>query len=299
MKIPVYRFQTDYVTRYSNINPLLLFAQKYEFGAVEATPLRRCYANEIVLIESGKGTLRLRNEDIRLEPGTLVYIPAGSIHRWTADSADPMVHRCVYFDWSFVGRPGFHFQRNYFTGAESAFREELIGALPDLKLRDRAKVNNIPLWVSYFNAFTPPPELLDRQNPWDSLKYNGAFQTFLHHYLAFAMLHGGTDSRITKLLQRISSEPLEACERHLYEWAAELGMGRSRFHDLFKADTGFTPKEYLQQLRLHHAAEDLSCTLLTVTDIAQKYGYSSIHYFSKAFRNVMGMTPTMYRAKHR
>jgi AraC-like DNA-binding protein len=299
MKIPVYRFRVDYLTLYSEINPLLLFAQKYEFAAGEASPLRRCYANTIALIESGEGMVRLNDEDHPVHAGSLVYISAGSVHRWVADVRDPMVHRCVYFDWKYVSRPGIRYQRDYFYPAD-VVREELVAPLPGLTLQEIATVSNIPLWVSYFNAFTPPPELLSVRNPWDFLKYNGAFQTFLHKYLAFAMkTEMFSDPRIKKILDKIENEPLEQCERNIYQWARELGLGKSRFHDLFRHDTGFTPKEYLQRLKFQQIAADLCYTDLTITEIAQKYGFSSIHYFSKAFRNMMGMTPTQYRNQYR
>lgn len=299
MRIPVYRFRMDYLTRYSEFNPFLLFAQKYEFTANESSPLRKCYAHVVVLNESGSGNLRLNGKEHPVRPGTLIYISAGAVHRWESDPQEPMIHRCAYFDWKYVSRPEFRFQRNYFTRIDS-FRPELASPLPELQIQEVTHVNNIPLWVSYFNALTPPPELLDQRNPLDTLQYNGAFQTFLHHYLMFAvktdLLY---DLRIRKILETIERLPLKQTEPALYRMAEELGLGKSRFHDLFKKDTGYTPHDYLQRVKYRHIARDLCFTDLTITEIAQKYSYSSIHYFSKAFRNKMGMTPSEYRTKYR
>ncbi|ULL13492.1 AraC family transcriptional regulator [Paenibacillus sp. H1-7] len=299
MKIPIYRFRVDYLTQYSDINPLLLFAQKYVFGSGEQCPLRICYANALVLVESGSGTLLLKDQEYSLRPGSMVYIQAGAVHRWRSDEQDPMVHRCAYFDWKYVDRPDFKYQRDYFHGADSC-RKELLAPPPDLALQEVTKINNIPLWVSYYNSLTPPPEVLGNRNPWDSLKYNGAFQTFLHHFLTFAMKREVLyDPRIKKLLERIEASPLELSERMLYEWAKELGLGKSRFHDLFKTDTGYTPNDYLKRLTFHHIAEDLCFSNASITEIAEKYGFSSIHYFSKAFRNMTGLSPTEYKEKYR
>ncbi|MEF3305023.1 AraC family transcriptional regulator [Paenibacillus sp. GYB003] len=299
MRIPVYRFRMDYLTRYSEFNPLLLFAQKYEFAANESSPLRKCYAHVVVLVESGVGILRLNGNEHPLVPGTLVYIPAGAVHRWESDRQQPMVQRCAYFDWSYVSRPKFRYQRNYFT-AVGSFREELASPLPDLRIQEVTRVNNIPLWVSYFNALTPPPELLDDRNPIDILQYNGAFQTFLHHYLSFAAKADLThDPRIGKILETLERLPPEQTEPALYRLAKELGLGKSRFHDLFKKDTGYTPHEYIRQVQFLRIADDLCLTDLTITEIARKYGYSSIHYFSRSFRSKTGMTPSEYRTKYR
>jgi AraC-like DNA-binding protein len=289
----------DYLTRYSEYNPLLLFAQKYEFAANESSPLRKCYAHVVVLVESGRGILRLDGKEHPVGPGTLIYISAGAVHRWEADRQEPMIQRCAYFDWTYVSRPKFRYQRNYFAGVGS-FRKELSSPSPELRIQEVTSVNNIPLWVSYFNALTPPPELLDQRSPIDLLQYNGAFQTFLHHYLSFAEKSDLVqDPRIGKILESIERLPPEETEPTLYRLAKELGLGKSRFHDLFKKDTGYTPHDYIREVKYRHIVDDLCFTTLTITEIAQKYGYSSIHYFSKAFRNKVGVSPSEYRTKYR
>ncbi|MCS7462017.1 hypothetical protein N0M98_17910 [Paenibacillus doosanensis] len=50
MPVPVYRFQVDYLTRYCEFNPQLLFVQKYMFAPGEQCPSRTCCANAVVLI---------------------------------------------------------------------------------------------------------------------------------------------------------------------------------------------------------------------------------------------------------
>ena len=299
MRVPVYRFRVDYITRYSEFNPLLLFAQKYEFSSGETTPLRRCYANAISLIESGKGQLRLNDTVHDLHEGMLIYISAGELHQWVAQKEHPMIHRCAYFDWKYVDRPHFNYQRDYFTGPHK-FNKELTAVFPDLSLHQKVQVNNLPLWVSYFNTLTPPPEMLSDRHPWETLKFNGAFQIFLEQVLRTAMkneLH--YDPRIKKILDRISQSTWSESKSELYNWAKQLGLGKSRFHDLFKKDTGYTPNQYLLQLKFQHIAEDLSFSNLSITEIAYKYEYSTIHNFSKAFKMKTGLTPSEYRNKYR
>lgn len=299
MKIPIYRYQVDFVTQRSEFNPQLLFAQKYMFAPNEQCPLRICYANAIVLIESGAGELELNNQHYTVGPGTLVYIAAGHTHQWTSKTAEPMVQRCVYFDWTYVNRPHFQYQRDYFDKLEG-LREDLLASSPELKLRELVQTSNIAMWVSYYNALTPPPEVLGNRKAWDFLKYNGAFQTFLHHFLSYALKHETiVDPRVQKILASIDSSPFQLSENKLYEWAKELGLGKSRFHDLFKKDTGCTPSAYLQRLKFQLIAEDLCFSNLTITEIAHKYNFSSIHYFSKAFHKATGLSPTRYKEKHR
>ncbi|MEI7024137.1 AraC family transcriptional regulator [Paenibacillus sp. y28] len=297
MRVPVYSFRVDYVTCYSEFNPLLLFAQKYVFASDEQCPLRKCYASAICLIESGKGLLELNDKRYDVDPGSLVYIPAGAVHRWTTDSQNPMVHRCVYFDWKYVSRPDFQYQRDYFCKIEEC-DNELLSPHPPFQLQEVTHSRSIQVWVSYFNELTPPPRILGYRNIWDKLQYNGAFQTFLHQFIALAMANSTRDPRISRILERMEQEPPEVCEQHLYQWAGDLGLKKSRFHALFKADTGYSPNDYIHRLKYHRIEEDLVFSNLSITEIASKHGFSSIHYFSKAFRITTGLSPSEYRHKY-
>lgn len=298
MKIPIYSFQVDYSTIYSEYNPLLLFAQKYMFGAGEHCPLRQCYASAIILIEAGKGTLTLNDSQYELEAGALAYISAGTLHAWKSDSNSPMIQRCVYFDWAYMHRPQFQFQRDYFCTDES-YNQALVSTSPLIELQEVIHGVNTQLWVSYYNTLTPPPEILGYRNSWDRLKYNGAFQMFLQQYISLASKKGARDPRIARILSIIEQNSEHHYEPQLYQLASELGLKKSRFHALFKAETGFAPNAFMKRIKFQRIFEDLASTSLSITDIASKHGFTSIHYFSKAFRLATGLSPSEYRDNYK
>ena len=75
------------------------------------------------------------------------------------------------------------------------------------------------------------------------------------------------------------------------------GYGRSRFFELFRANTGMTQNDYLRRLRLEAARELLSNTSRSVTEIAFKVGFNSSQYFSTVFLQYTGLTPTGFRSQ--
>ena len=80
--------------------------------------------------------------------------------------------------------------------------------------------------------------------------------------------------------------------------AAEIaGLGEVQFRNLFRKYSGSAPAVYLKNLRLRHAAELLSGTLLPVREIAAKAGFNSESYFCLVFRKNYGLTPEEYRKK--
>jgi AraC family transcriptional regulator len=67
------------------------------------------------------------------------------------------------------------------------------------------------------------------------------------------------------------------------------------FQRIFFAVNGLTPVEYARRRRLTLAARELYSGNSKVIDIALKYGYESPDAFTRAFRNVHGITPTAAR----
>ncbi|WP_215176560.1 response regulator transcription factor [Paenibacillus albidus] len=66
---------------------------------------------------------------------------------------------------------------------------------------------------------------------------------------------------------------------------------------LFKKETGRTFTEYLTTLRIEYACELLMNSDLTISEIAEKSGYSDYFYFSRLFKRSKGMSPSAYRRK--
>ena len=76
-----------------------------------------------------------------------------------------------------------------------------------------------------------------------------------------------------------------------------IGYGRSRLFELFRANTGMTPNDYLRRMRLEAARELLANTSRPVTEIAFKVGFNSSQYFSTVFLQYTGVTPTGFRSR--
>ena len=64
---------------------------------------------------------------------------------------------------------------------------------------------------------------------------------------------------------------------------------------LFSQETGQTLTEYVNQKRVKLAMRLLATTKLQIQTIAQHCGILDVHYFSKVFKKVVGLTPKQYR----
>jgi AraC family L-rhamnose operon regulatory protein RhaS len=78
--------------------------------------------------------------------------------------------------------------------------------------------------------------------------------------------------------------------------AAACGLGGTQFSKYCKELVNLTPIQFLQQARLEAAARMLrERTDLTVTQIAQRTGFSSGQYFATLFRHRFGAAPSQSR----
>ena len=66
------------------------------------------------------------------------------------------------------------------------------------------------------------------------------------------------------------------------------------FHKLFKASTGVTLHDYVEERRIKQAVDFLISTNMTLTEVAYECGFSSQSYFSYAFKRRMKDTPRSY-----
>lgn len=81
----------------------------------------------------------------------------------------------------------------------------------------------------------------------------------------------------------------------LDELSDVVGVSAEHLSRSFKKETSDTVTGYIAKLRMKKAAELLSGTGLSVSEIASYVGYSDSNYFVKVFKKHYGTTPSEYR----
>ena len=77
--------------------------------------------------------------------------------------------------------------------------------------------------------------------------------------------------------------------------ARSVNLSRSRFHHLFKAETGMSPARYLRTIRMELAKSLLETSFLSVKQIMNSAGFRDRSHFERDFKNHYGLTPTQIR----
>ena len=85
-----------------------------------------------------------------------------------------------------------------------------------------------------------------------------------------------------------------------HPWSIETlgeaaGLSRSQFTERFTALLGLPPSQYLGKWRMHLASVWLSRDRLSISEVANRLGYQSEPAFSRAFKRLQGVPPSMFR----
>ncbi len=84
-------------------------------------------------------------------------------------------------------------------------------------------------------------------------------------------------------------------EVHFSDIVKKAGLSSTGLKNLFKEYTGMGVMQYYNYLKIEKAKQLLVLDELNATQIANLLGYESIHYFSRQFKNITGLSPTQYR----
>ena len=77
--------------------------------------------------------------------------------------------------------------------------------------------------------------------------------------------------------------------------ASQVHLNPAYFSSLFKKESGFSFKEYLNMVRIEESKRLLTNTDYTIVDIAIAVGFEDQSYFSKVFKKYTGVTPKQFR----
>ena len=98
---------------------------------------------------------------------------------------------------------------------------------------------------------------------------------------------------IQAVKENIDQKPFD--KKNILDFANDTGIGRNLLQKGFKIIYGSRVKEYQKKKRMEAAANMLDEDRLTIQQIASKCGYHSQSNFTRAFKEIYGLTPTEWK----
>lgn len=130
------------------------------------------------------------------------------------------------------------------------------------------------------------------------LKIN--MEAFLIH-----MIRDYTQTETTEENALLSDSKVSAVDKYIAEHYMEkitldnlcflFGTNKASLCQHFKEEHGMTILDYINKLRIKEAKAHLREQKLSITEISDKLGFNSIHYFCRVFKKMTGLSPKEYQ----
>ena len=108
-----------------------------------------------------------------------------------------------------------------------------------------------------------------------------------------------TDEEFVKKAIAIVEENMDNTEFDVDAFVKSIGMGRTLLYRKIKALTDLPVNDFILNIRLKRALQLLKDSDLTISEIADKVGFSSAKYFSVCFKRFFKESPSQVVEKHR
>ncbi len=142
--------------------------------------------------------------------------------------------------------------------------------------------------IARFKGF----ELAKKVADYCLLDFNGRLQAYYQRFQPNFFHH---DAMIVRAQQFCDQQVYS--NLHVHEIAQHVNTSERTLLRRFKKATGFTPKQYIMQLKIEKARQLLELENLSVEATGDKLGYADTSNFIKAFKNIAGITPAEFRAR--
>ncbi|WP_186445547.1 AraC family transcriptional regulator [Paenibacillus cremeus] len=286
---------------FHDIRSRVLGADVYPFRPRAKIGPRLPYAHTFIYIKSGRGMLTIGQSEHRAEPHDLFYIEPGTVHSFAADSQDPMVHASVYVDLLWSTTPKLKGDKRLNEYRFEAYDPELsvdkvrFTTPPTLVFPAKIVVPAQAEWLDAYLSVIREFESVEATAP---IRLRSLFEAFLTGFVHFlAHPFEPNDPRIRTIITWMQTHLTDVFRPA--EWAATLNLSEAYVYELFRKETGDSPQQYFMRCRLEQAKTELRETNLSVTHIAEKLGFASVHYFSRQFSAHMDESPNQYRRRIR
>lgn len=238
-------------------------------------------AKQYILIYcvEGSGWFEIEGVRQKVNPEHFFILPKGKAHSYGCSSTNPWTIYWLHFDGEKAGFFSEGLDKPMMVSPQKNSRiEDRLQLFEEIfaTLKNGYSKNNLDYSISSLFHFL------------GSLKFLGAYRESIFNNQT---PHDETDDAIHFMRENIHKRIT------LTEISNHVGFSESHFSTLFRKKTGFSPLNYLTQLKIQQACHFLDFSDMKINQISMSIGFDDPFYFSRIFTKTMGVSPSEYRSK--
>lgn len=246
---------------------------------------------EIHIILKGSAKFLVNGTTYMVREGSGLYIAPQSIHSMKKVDDGTISYNIVVDPQIFI-----FFLRNMQC---TKYIMPLIKGLPDALLIERSSKKGIGV----LSALDAIRAIGREEEAYELLIMEKLICLWRNLYLIVPHHQDNGQSRSKMLREKRMRVMVEFIRKHFYEQlsiqqiAEAANISKSECYRCFSLLSEMAPSEYLNKIRLLHAAQLLSDTNQNIIAICYQVGFNDTSYFAKMFKREYGLSPRSYRKK--
>jgi AraC-like DNA-binding protein len=236
-----------------------------------------CQEYILLYCVSGEGKIFIQEKEIDIQPNTYFIVPKNTAHKYGSSSAVPWTIYWIHFSG---------------TLAENIFKHSFSNKRPGVQLLEYNE-NRINLFNQIYQMLEHSFEERDLEIVNISLYYFIS-SIIYNKEINAEMLDNDIVSSSIKYMKSNLDKKLDIV--HL---ANQQSISTSHYIRLFKQKMGLSPINYFNQLKIHQSCQYLYFTDKSIKEICVKLGFDDPYYFSRLFKKLMGISPSIYKKSYK
>lgn len=276
-----YRLPRDIIRRYSKeptFEHLIAVSSGYRSGPnrviaynVNKKPSKECF---IKICIEGEGWFEAEGTRTIIKPGDLIICNNALGHAYGTSLENPWTVYWVYFQCDYM---------TYLFPSLEDKKYQIMSLTDDLTL-----TNHLRTIMQHMQNGYATPYLYSATARLSVLL--GYIQSIINHQSAEAV------HRFDSVIQYMNDN-LDITLT-IDTFAAITELSKDHFIKVFHKKYGYSPIDYFIRLKMQKACEQLTITEKPIKVISTELGYSDYYYFSRIFKQKIGMSPRTYRSNH-
>lgn len=239
--------------------------------------------NQYVLMYciEGEGWFEIDHQTQKVSANQVFILPKRKAHSYGSISNNPWTIYWIHFDGE---RAGFF--------AEGLDKPILVSPEKDSRIEERLKL--------FEEIFSTLKNGYSRNN----LDFSITALFYFLGSLKYLSTYRACTTQNPQVQQRdVADEAIHFMRENIHkrlvlkEISDYVGFSSSHFSAMFQRKTGYSPLNYLSQLKIQEACHHLDFTDMKVNQISMLIGFEDPFYFSRIFTKTMGVSPSEYRSR--
>ena len=221
----------------------------------------------------GEGWIKINGKTITLTPNTAFIIPKNTGHKYGSSLKDAWSIYWIHFSGNYATTLYKRFSTSGDEDTKIAFDENRITQLNEIIKLLESDLSDEKIELTHFRLIS-----------------------FLSSLCYTNTLDNNIDDKISLSISFMKAHLNEILTIEIL--ANQACYSISRYSELFKQKTGYSPIQFFNRLKIQKSCEYLYFTNLNIKEICKEVGIDDPYYFSRAFKKQIGVSPMQYKKAH-